>query len=385
MARNFKDWITAYLEYVDETEPSDLYKKWTAVSTLAAVMQRKCYLLWDDFTFPNFYIVLIGPTGCRKSSAMRPAQDLLRAVGVPLASDAITRRALISELNESSGMNVFEGEPHASLTVFSKELSVFLGQDNRQMMIDLIDWYDCDSKWIYRTQTQGHEIIPNVWVNMLGATTPELLQSSVSMDAYGGGLIGRMIFVYAAEKGKTVIFPWLSDKKLGVRDKLIEDLSMVNSLHGEYKITQEVLDFWAEWYPQQTGLMADNARLTGYEDRKPKHLLKLAMVMAMSRSDGMIISLKDINRSLKWLKETEAVMDRAFAGLGASDKSALKGKVQRILSLKGEMDMERLYSMIYYDCSKQELLEILKDLKLAGQLSLRLDDIQNMIITPTKR
>ena len=69
--RLLDDWITRYLELNDNSEPPICYHLWTAIVTIAACMQRKCYLDWGmTAIYPNFYAILVGPPGGRKGTAM---------------------------------------------------------------------------------------------------------------------------------------------------------------------------------------------------------------------------------------------------------------------------------------------------------------------------
>ncbi|KKK87178.1 hypothetical protein LCGC14_2755840 [marine sediment metagenome] len=137
MSRVLKDWITRYLDFVENTEPSLLYKEWTAISVVAAALQRKCYLPWGHLTFyPNMYIVLVGPPGSRKNTAMDTGHNFLRDANIKLAADAVTRAGLVQELDAAQHAELSDKglKVHASLTVFSEELSVFFGYDERQMV-----------------------------------------------------------------------------------------------------------------------------------------------------------------------------------------------------------------------------------------------------------
>jgi len=55
------DWIEDYIKYTKNTEPPILYREWSAVSTIASAMQRKCFLPWEleDIVYPNLYVVLV--------------------------------------------------------------------------------------------------------------------------------------------------------------------------------------------------------------------------------------------------------------------------------------------------------------------------------------
>ena len=206
--RLIPDWIDGFLEYTSNSEPPASYKLWTAISILSAVMQRKVFLEWGPLTFyPNMYVVLVGPSGkCRKGTAMSFAEDFLLDMDqVHLAAESITREALIRTLSETTdNVEIAPGnlQFHSSLTIFAPELTVFLGYNNFQLMSDITDWYDCRRKWTYRTKNMGTDVIDGVYVSLFGATTPELIRTTLPLDAIGGGLTSRMIFVYEPNKGK---------------------------------------------------------------------------------------------------------------------------------------------------------------------------------------
>ena len=104
MTRIVDDWIEGYLKYTNNTEPPDSFREWVAVSVVASCLRRKCVLNWGSLiVYPNMYIVLVAPSGkARKGTAMRPGLKMLQEQGIKLAAEAITREALIRELNEST-------------------------------------------------------------------------------------------------------------------------------------------------------------------------------------------------------------------------------------------------------------------------------------------
>ena len=195
------------------------------------------------------------------------------------------------------------------MTIFAKELTVSSKHDNRQLIMDLTDWYDCDDSWTYRTKGSGTNSIIGVWVNMLGGTTPTLLNSTLTSEAASGGLTGRMIFVYAGKKGKSVPFPHLLKVNDNLRDDIINDLNIIAMMGGEFKIDEDFFNEYAKWYPQyeQNPPFHDD-RLAGYVERRPKHMLKLAMILSASRSDSRIMTVGDMHKNDALLREIEVNM-----------------------------------------------------------------------------
>lgn len=372
MERLLDNWIDSYMLYTENTEPPILYRRWAAVSIIAACLQRKCRLDWGTLkVYPNLYIVLVGPTGAaRKGTAMRPAEDILRSLGIKLAAEAITREALIKELASAGTPEESDFKMpalHASLTIFSEELTVFLGWNNQQLMMDLTAWFDCKDEWTYRTKHYGDDKVVGVWVNLFGATTPALIRSALPHDAVGGGLTARMIFVYEEKKGKVVIFPDLGPEAEKIEPDLKTDLSQINMLSGKFSMDEGFFDTWASWYPKQESYRPfSDDRFGGYFQRRPHHILKLSMIMSAARNDKMVLTVGDFEKSLQLLKETEVRMPKTFGGMGESRTAAVTTRVMAFIGSKGETDLEELMSMFYQDADRDTMGLIIRTLESMG-------------------
>jgi len=317
--------------------------------------------------YPNLYVVLVGPSGkCRKGTAMKPGMRLLRDKGIKIASESITREALIRELKESSDsqVDVSTCTPHlhSSLTIFSEELTVFLGYNNQQLMADLCNWYDCGDTWTYRTKNMGTDDIRGVWVNLMGATTPDLLQTTLPRDAIGGGLTSRIIFVYEHKKGKTIADPFLSDKEKELEKMLSLDLDRICLMSGEFKLTEGFLERYIVWYMAQTnqrGAVFDDYRFSGYVERRPTHLMKLSMILSASRSNSMIITESDFQRAVEILAITEVKMPHTFSGVGRFEGSDIVHRIMAFIAQTESISFSNLMRAFYQDVDKEGLEKML--------------------------
>jgi hypothetical protein len=368
LKRELPDWIDRWLMYRDNSEAPIIFSKWVAISVIAAALERKIYLVWDKYIYANFYIVLVGPPACRKNDAMGPGRDILDEVKVKIAADATTKEKLADRLQEAT--DNFEGTEglgliaHSSLTIYSEEFTVFLGYGNQDIMPWLCDWYDCRKKWNYQTRHQGEVIVDNVWLNIIGATTPELLQAILPRESFGSGLNSRIIYVYADKKEKIVLFPFATDDNDKLYNKLLSDLNLIRLTRGECKPDESYLKRWSEWYPTQDKMsFSEDARMVGYIGRRPTHLHKLAMVMNVSRSGGLLLTEQDFNRALETLEEVESNMQRAFAGIGKSSTASVMNAVLSFLRLRGEVKYSELYNQFKYDADKQAMSQIVATLE----------------------
>lgn len=358
--RLVKNWIKGFLAFTDNSEPPPLYRAWTAVSVVAACLQRKCYTNWESQIYPNMYIVLVGPPGNRKGTAMGPGEKLLQDIGLPLAAQSTTRESLIRQLKEvgltdqDSLGNIYL---HASLTIFSKELIVFLGakKDNITLIADLTDWYDCADQWKYKTKTQGEDHVLGVFVNLIGATTPELIRTALPLEAGGGGLTSRMIFVYEDKKGKIVPYPFITDMQRKLRDNLLVDLQRIYLMSGEFELTSDFKREYGAWYVEQ----AENPPFTdyrfgGYFERRATHLRKLSMIMSASRSSEMTLTLEDFNAAKYLLESTEKRMQLTFMGVGKNPVGDLIVRcLQYLEKIRRPVRFSEMLQVFYRDMDRR--------------------------------
>ena len=383
--RELSDWISGFVQYTENSEPPISFRKWTAISCIAAALQRKCYLPWGSLTFyPNMYIILVAPSGkARKGTAMGPGYDLLADLEIKMAAEAITREALVRELRQVKGSYMNEHEvqiSHSSLTIFSKELTVFLGYQNHQLMSDLTDWFDCSNLWTYRTKTQGEDRITGVWVNLIGATTPHLIQSSMSLEAIGGGLTSRMIFVYEHKRGKSVALPMLTPDDHVLREKLLRDLERISLMQGPFVVDESFIEPWVPWYEsQEDNPPFDDQRFAGYFERRAMHCLKLSMIMNASRSEEKVITSKDFFDALALLELAEKKMMFAFSGVGKGMNSDTMSQVMAELAVSRETTFQDLLRKFYYDVDKFTLSKIIETLEAMGAVTISRDNGQQII------
>ena len=372
--RKCEDWIDGWMQYTENTEPPKMYHMWCAISIIASALQRKCKLEWGTITFyPNMYIVLVGPSGrCRKGTAMGPALHLLEDLNIKLAAEAITREALIRELknanNSDPGVEIGTlGTQHSSLTIFAPELTVFLGYHNHQLLSDLTDWYDCRNKWTYRTKNMGTDKIIGVYVNLIGATTPDLIRTTMPLDAIGGGLTSRMIFVYEKQKYKTAPLPFLREEERQLYRKLQSDLEQIHLLSGNFKVTDDFLDLWVNWYMTTDGNppFQDNM-FAGYFERRPNHVMKLSMIVNASRTNSMTMCAADLERAIAILEATEKNMPNVFAGVGKYQHADTLANVMQEVAMREETSMAELQSIFARDVSPRDLDDIISTLSSMG-------------------
>jgi len=334
--RHLPDWIDGFMLLTENTEPPRLFRQWTAISAIAAALQRKVRIDWGtSLTFyPNLYIVLVGPSATGKSQAMKFALDIMGKVkGIKMSAQATSLQALIRRMKEVNltdiDLDTGEQQFHSSLTIFSTEFTVFLGYHNRELMASLCDWYDCQDRWTYETIARRAEEIVGVWVNMEAGTTPDGIRSAIPIEAVGGGLTSRIIVIYEEKREKLVVMPTQTQREAELQEMLIKDLEQISMISGQFHCTEGFAGAWSDWcYRAAENPPFYDRKFDGYCGRRRGHLMKLCMIISASHGlheKGLILTADDLARASGYLKEAEVNMALTFKGVGKSD---LSGSIQ---------------------------------------------------------
>lgn len=342
--RELPDWITGYLEYTKGSEPPLSYHTWIGISLVAGALQRKTWLqMGFERIFPNMYIVLVGPSGkARKGIALGIGKDLLsQLTGVVMTSENATREALIRCMKGNivnsmmpDGKIIF----HCSITCFSEELSVFLGQNDIKFLASLTDWYDSKDSWTYETKGSGKDHLQGLCFNLMGATAPDWLQSMLPQEAIGGGFTSRVIFVVEDSKSKTVPEHILTAAEIRLQQALVNDLNKINQLVGPFSFSKDGKEAYIKWYQEHDYKVSkgeypvEDERFAGYSERRATHIRKLMMIMSASRGDTLQITAQDFERANTILRATELKMSRTFGGLGKAKYADVTQRVMDYIS-----------------------------------------------------
>ena len=362
--RHLDDWIDSYLKYTDNSEPKESYRKWAAISAIASVLQRKVRLPFGMLTFfPNMYIVLVGPPAACKGTAVAPASKMLDALGVSMAADESSRQKLIDRLCKADASHTDkEGNTyfHCSLTIWASELTTFLGFNNMELFSDLNKWFDCEDRFTYDTHLHGLQEVMSVWVNMLGCTTPDLLQQSMPQTALGSGFTSRTVFVYEENRGKIVIWPSGDD---ALKELLIQDLGKILTMCGTYKFEEGVISTYGEW--RQLGIInppTKDPHLAYYLQRRHVHLLKLCMIFSASRSNDFIINSIDLNRAIKTLEYAESKMPLVFKGMGANPLGRVQLQIMKTIGDEKVVSISELMQLYHDEVGRDSLGKVIQTL-----------------------
>ena len=375
------------MDYAEGSEAPEKFHVWTAVSVLAGALRRRVWIDQNIFQWtPNMYIIFVAPPGIvSKSTTASIGMNLLRQVdGVKFGPDAVTWQALVTELQNAKELfQINDGDEMwhtmSALTCVCSEFGNFLNPHDREMVDALVSLWDGQvGTWSKVTKTQGSDLIENPWVNVLACTTPDWIAGNFPDYMVGGGFTSRCVFVYADKKRKLAAYPKYeraTEEHNELQFKLIQDLGHIaNVIAGEYLLSPDARAWGEQWYEDHyenppAGLVGE--RFAGYVARKQTHLHKLAMVLAASEHDKLVIEKHHLVNAGAFVDTLELDMPKVFNRIGvSSDQKSTKTLVGHVWR-HGDTLNSDLYSTVFSFMSFRDYNSAMDSAFAAGYVSRR--------------
>lgn len=364
-------WLGRYLDYTDAHEAAEIFHFWVGVSALSAAIGRR---MWFDQSYfrvnCNHFIILVGPTGTRKTAAADIGIDMLQESMPthPIIYEKVTPEAMLEALSRNRKRRGMDNAEYCEAMVYAPELAVFLGrQSYNESLVPLITSI-ADSKehpMDYLTKHQGKFRMPRATMTILGCSTQQWLADALPPSAHTGGFMGRFVHVVCNTRGKLSAFPEKPPDHL--RRYLVDYLTSLSSIEGVITQTAEAKEWHVDWY-NSLRITNDNY-LAGFHERKQSHMMRLAMVFMLAEDPQQRQLTSDLyQRALRAIDETEKYMPDAFSQVDQSDEGKLHARVLMVLkSSGGWVPKSALMRMTYKTVgSARKLAELLLTLEQAG-------------------
>ena len=334
--RKLKNWLKSYIEWTSKSEPPEDFHFWCGVSALSTALGRGVKLDRGHYTlYPNTYIVLIaGSSKCRKSTAVRMSRMMIRDLElrnkIKVVKNSITPEEFIRVMGEeaivslpdSSDMLVEKG---SEALLFAPELTTLINEKafHNDFVTDLTDLFDCPDDWERNTKMSGNDRLVNVFVNILGATTPKELADKMPQGVIGSGFTSRICFIY--KKATDRSFPHPEDfyrlpEMQKLKKDLIHDIAIINTFKGEFQWGPGARDHFTDWYDNLEQAVDPN--MDGYRGRMHDHAIKLAMIMSVSTSNDLIITEDILKAAIFMIGQLESSVEGVYAILTQAGTTA---------------------------------------------------------------
>lgn len=289
------------------------------------MLEQKVWLTTSSAIYPNLYTFLVGHPGVGKNRAIRAAKAYMSEVpDFHFAPTSMTMASLVDALLGAKRMIVrLPDAPleYNSMTITAEELTAFMHKYDDEMIGGLSAFYDPDP---YEQHRRGKDIrikIKRPQLTILSGTTPSNLVKFMPEVAWDQGFTSRIILVFSDER--TIGDDFAMDQREILPD-MVHDIKVINSLVGEYKVTEEYRTAVNNWRQLGEPPKPNHPKLVHYNTRRKVHLYKLSMVAAADRSNTLLLTKDDFNTAMGWLLGAEASMPDIFeSGASGSDAKAM--------------------------------------------------------------
>lgn len=361
--------ITDYLAHYADTEIPQIYSRWAMLSMLGINSGSSVYFNFGGTHIrPNLYVMLMGPSGARKSTAVSKARKLLSAVtSVPIAASKTSKEKFIEDLGGIDSA-VIDSSSFAELAVLADEGNEFFGINNIEFLSMLGTLWDTE-RYDYRTRGGVNVEIHNPVVSILSGNTPTNFAKAFPPEIIGQGFFSRLILVYGKESPNRVAFP----EDQGSLDSFIDAFQKIQ-IHciGEMTFTPEAKKAATELYENWVGY--DDPRFESFGQRRHTHLIKLCMCVALSKC-SRTMDMETLIEANTYLTHVEVLMPKALGEFGRAKNSALAHQVliavESIFKATGlPITQSDVWRAVAQDVeNRSQLAEIIRNLQESKKIS----------------
>jgi len=325
--RQCTSWIDSFVEYTENLESPRIWRKWAAISVIAAVLEQKVYLITRGSPlYPNLYTFIVGPAGRGKSLAIGAGTRFFREVPEVFLGPTSTSMAKLSdELAECKReIPVIPGPMIEYNTIYfaNSELSSFLNIWDSELVGGMTHFYDVEPYGRKRVARDVNIHMDRPQLNMIIGATPSNLMALMPEVAWEQGLCSRFILIYSNEQPFVDIF---NTPNPPMPKGMIHDLRLINGMVGQMDWTEEWSDGMTKWKLLGYPPVPKHPKLMAYCQRRFSHLMKLSMIASVDRGESYRLTKEDFNRAMGWLLEAEEAMPEIFrTGAQSADSRAME-------------------------------------------------------------
>lgn len=331
-----KDWLETYVTYAQNNEANPAFHYWTALTILGASLRRNVVFRKGYYeVYCNPWTLIVAPSGKKKTTAVQIGYNIVtRMDHVKVLADRGSPEGLTEMLGEEDP-DVHTIESQA--LIYAPELSNFMDKATHMsgLVPLLLRLFDCPDRWTYKTRGGGLVPLHNVAITFLGATADDLLYECVPPLALKSGFLARFLVVYTQDLSETVVpFPWKDSQLELTVCRGLYDLSL---LKGEMAMPKDASDWYIQWYIRYKASEAVKGagRLAAYYERKPDHLLRVGMLLAIARNRRLEFTVPCFEEALARLDQLEPGLEALYREIEVDVEGKDQGKIVEAIKKAG--------------------------------------------------
>jgi hypothetical protein len=279
------NWIHSVVQAHSESESPSRFFYWAAITSMSAVLRKNVWINRHFYKlYPNVYVLLFATSGMKKGNPVSLTKNLVeKSEATRIISGRSSMPRVIQDLGKVKTSPNSVQHKEAQVLIISGELSSFLVKDldGLNVLTDLYNTHEHEEKWENSLKGTGVDTLIKPCITLLGATNDDHFAQTIPQAAVRGGFIARTFIIYASERGTPNS---LVDAPTNLVDisTFVPFLKELAKLKGEFKWTKETGDYYRSWYVDFMRNLPQNDS-TGYYNRVGDSILKLAMILSLSK------------------------------------------------------------------------------------------------------
>jgi hypothetical protein len=296
----------------------------------------------------------MGESGLGKGYPVNLAKRLLQAADV---TRVIAGRSSIQAIvKEGATTRTIQGKPiitDSRMALINGELSTAIIQDPDALTI-LTDLYDHNLTWTNMLKGDGHEKLKEPYITCLFGSSPAHFYDSIPQPNIEGGYIGRNLVIYEERRSKDVDLLDSEEESVDedrftnyIVPKYVPHLDKISKNKARLIPSEDARRAFNIWRRSWRETQAQYNDRTGFVNRVPDHVLKVAMCLSLSRYclDG-IIQEPDIVQAIEKVTSLIYASQKAAEGGGLDPLAAQTKRVMDILVASEDNQLTRKQLLI---------------------------------------
>lgn len=327
----YRDWMSIW----PLAEAPKSFILFSGMAMLGAALGRSVWINLDIHTvYPLLNLLLIGPSGIGKSTALRDiaVDHLLNALPENQRPNLLTGKSTKEAIHQDLMV-----EPK-SIILASELANLFSKEKYNEGMVPYVtDLLDLKPARI-RTKSGGSLVINKPECCIMGGSTKAWLQDALPSNSGEGGFLPRFFIVKEDYKAQRIANPmWVMgdlERKalLTERDRVINEFArLVRMSAGDIDFEDyEAKDVYSQWY--QT-YRPDTGSMAPFAARAGAHILRLALLCAISGGRSSITTA-DIEAGIKLYEYASIKLAEVVVPMSPEGK-----KINKLLEQIGNLTM----------------------------------------------
>lgn len=333
-------WISDLIQEHQAVETPESWIYWSlmcCVSAVAANSYTLRTLKGNLLYYPNLYVILMGESGLGKGFPVNLSKRLVQACdSTRVIAGRSSIQAIIKELATTKSVQGKAVITDSRGFIVNGELSTAIIQDPDSLTI-LTDLYDraYNPSWTNLLKGDGAEKLKEPYITCLFGSSPAHFYDSIPQPNIEGGYIGRNLVIYEEKRSKDVD---LLDSEAESIDedkftnyivpKYVPHLIKIATNKARMIPDEAARHVFNTWRKEWRNTQAQYNDRTGFVNRVPDHVLKVAMCLALARYENSFVIIEsDIAEAITRVSGLIYASEKAASGGGLDALSAQTKRV----------------------------------------------------------